>query len=284
MKAESVIIFGGSRGIGRVVAELFVCNGFQITVVARTHQQIEEAVNTLSEKGEVQGRVANLSSYREVNDAVDFHIRKYGSLAAIVNTVAMQGPIGPLWQNDPSAWNDTIVTNLIGSFHVCHAALQEMRKVCYGTIILFSGGGAANARPYFSAYGASKTGVLRLVETIQEEVKDNDLEGDGQGIRIYAVAPGAVRTQMTDEILANKEFAGEKAYKEALKTKEAGGTPPGKAAELCLFLVQKRPKCLAGRLIHVNEPYREYVKNFEGLEIGDSGLLRRQDYRVQGGR
>jgi NAD(P)-dependent dehydrogenase (short-subunit alcohol dehydrogenase family) len=280
MKAESVIIFGGSRGIGRGVADLFLSNGFEVTIVARNHHQLEETTKALSRKGEVHGHVADLSVYEEVKEAVDFHLEKYGSMEAVVNTVALQAPIGPVWENDPFAWNKTILINLVGSFYLCHAALRLMRKAKYGTIILFSGGGAANARPFFSAYATSKTGVLRLVETIQEEIQEQNTANPECGIRIYAVAPGGVRTQMTEEILANKERAGFTAYSEALKTKESGGVPPEKAAELCLFLTQKRPKCLAGRLIHVNEPYQEYVKEFEGLEMGDRGLLRRQGFKT----
>ena len=62
---------------------------------------------------------------------------------------------------------------------------------------------------------------------------------------------------------------------------ETGGTPPEKAAELCLYLAEKRPRCLSGCLTHVNEPYRDYVAQFENKDVGDSGLLRRQPYRAK---
>jgi len=142
---------------------------------------------------------------------------------------------------------------------------------------IFSGGGAAYARPNFSAYGASKTGVLRLVETSYEELRC----ACSEGIKIYAIAPGAVRTRMTEEVLACQEAAGQRAYAEAAQTNAEGGTPPEKVAELCLYLAEQRPECLSGRLIHVNEPYKEYVIHFEGKDMRDSGLLRRQPYRVK---
>lgn len=87
-------------------------------------------------------------------------------------------------------------------------------------------------------------------------------------MRVYAVAPGAVKAIMTEEELAQRVKAGEKAYKEAMKSAQEGDTSPEKAAELCLFLAMERPACLSGRLIHANEPYREYVARFEGKEMG----------------
>ena len=81
-----------------------------------------------------------------------------------------------------------------------------------------------------------------------------------------------------EQITRNIEEA-KQAYEQALKTWEEGGTSPEKAAKLCLFLAKERPSCLSGRLIHVNEPYRDYVKEFEGKDIGDSGFLRRKEYR-----
>jgi len=100
-----------------------------------------------------------------------------------------------------------------------------------------------------------------------------------EGINIYAIAPGAVKTRMTEEVLACQEAAGERAYAEAVQTDAEGGTPPEKAAELCLYLAEQRAVCLSGCLIHVNDPYKEYVIHFEGKDPGDAGMLRRQPYK-----
>ncbi len=280
---KSVLVFGGARGIGRVVAGAFVSDGFGVTVAARTGEEVEETVRGLSFKGKVLGHQANVSVYSEVKEVVNAHLSKFKRLDVMVNTAAIQGPIGPIWENDPDDWANNISINLIGSFNICHAVIPAMKKAGDGVIILFSGGGAAYARPYFSAYGCGKTGVLRLVETLDEEIKESEgrgVRGEAKGVRVYAVAPGAVKTKMTEEVLANRKWAGEKAFAEALKIEE-GGAPPEKAAELCLYLATEQPLCLSGRLIHVNEPYHEYVEQYEGKEIGDCGLLRRQGYVIR---
>jgi len=277
---KSVIIFGGSLGIGRSVAGFFVLRGYGVTIAARGESRVKKAEGELSLCGVARGSVADVSTYNDVKRVVASHLEKFGCLDCVINTTGLQGPIGAIWNNDPDLWREAILVNMVGSFNVCRAALPVMRDRG-GAIILFSGGGAAYARPHFSSYSSSKTGVLRLVETVDKEIRESEekCEGcKGKGVKIYAVAPGAVKTRMTDEVIADKSNAGLGAYEEAVKTNEDGGTSPEKAADLCFFLAEERPACLSGRLIHVNEPYRKYARDFEEKNIGDKGLLRRVGY------
>lgn len=278
---RSVLIFGGTGGIGRVVAKAFATSGFGVTVAARRSSRLEGAVRALSPLP-VSGCIADIADCDQVAAARDFHLDRFQHLDVIVNAAAIQGPIGEVWENDPHHWQATVVTNLVGSFHVCRTALPSMLEAGRGTLILLSGGGAAYARPRFSAYGASKTGVLRLVESVHEEIGKRASAGSAMpGVRIYAIAPGAVYTPMTDEVLADRRQSGEAAYLEALQTKTDGGTPPERAAELCLFLAALQPLSLSGKLIHVNEPYREYVRRMEDQPHSrtECGLLRRVSYK-----
>jgi len=271
---KSVLILGGARGIGKAVVDAFFSDGFGVTVVARTQNDIDATVEEFSDRGEMLGFHADISLPDEVQRAVHAHLSRFECIDVVVNTAGIQGPIGLLWENDPVQWARNISINLVGSFNVAKSVVPEMIRAGNGVVVLFSGGGAAYARPRFSAYGVGKTGVLRLVETVHEEL----MECEARGVRIYAVAPGAVRTRMTEEVLSDMDSAGEKAFTEALTTSEKGGTPPERASELCLFLAKERPVCLSGRLIHVNEPYREYVASFEGKGMGDRGMLRRVGY------
>jgi len=119
----------------------------------------------------IRGQVADVTSFESVVGVIEEHVQCFGGFDVIVSVAALQGPIGPLWQNDPHKWCEAVAANLNGVFHVCQAGLSWMLKAQRGVIIIFSGGGAAYARPNFSAYGASKTDVLRLVETIHEELR-----------------------------------------------------------------------------------------------------------------
>ena len=144
-------------------------------------------------------------------------IARFNKIDVLVNGAGILGPIGLITETDPGIWTDTIRANLIGTYLCCAAVLSHMIAARRGKIINLSGGGAANPRPRFSAYASSKAAVVRFTETVAEEMKDFN-------IQVNAIAPGAVNTQMLDEILAAGEHAGEETLAKARKQKESGGT------------------------------------------------------------
>ena len=112
-----------------------------------------------------------------------------------------------------------------------------------GKIVNFSGGGATAPLPRFSAYAVSKSAVVRLTETLAEELK-------AFNIQVNAVAPGAVDTKLQDEVIAAGERAGD-LYARIQKMRESGegGVPPDLAASLVSFLASDAADGLTGRLI-----------------------------------
>jgi 3-oxoacyl-[acyl-carrier protein] reductase len=120
-----------------------------------------------------------------------------------------------------------------------------------GKIINLSGGGATAPRPNFSAYGAAKAGVVRLTETLADELMSFN-------IQVNAIAPGAVNTQMLDEVLAAGVEAGAE-LSAAERRKHEGGTPPSLAAELAVFLASTYSDSLTGKLISaVHDDWRAW--------------------------
>ena len=111
-----------------------------------------------------------------------------------------------------------------------------------GKIINMSGGGAAYPRPRFSAYSASKAAVVRLTETLSEELKEFN-------IQVNAIAPGAVNTRMLDEVLAAGQHAGEKDFADAVRQKQTGEGSPDLPATLAVFLASDSSDGISGRLI-----------------------------------
>jgi len=134
----------------------------------------------------------------------------------------------------------------------------------YGKIINISGGGATKARPNFSAYSTSKAALVRFTETLAEEVKLFHID-------VNAVAPGMMRTAMTDKVLAaGVEAAGVEEYKQA----ESCDTTPERAAKLVAFLASHESDGITGRLISVHDPWEGMrAADFEGLP--DKYRLRR---------
>ena len=261
-----MLVFGGSRGIGATVAKAFAARGDRVTIAARTGRELEATARAL-------GATAVVVDVADP-DAVAAAFARTGPPDVTVHAAAIQGgpgAVGPLWETEPAAFAEVARVNLLGSYLVLRGAIRALRGANRpGTVILFSGGGAAFPRPRFAAYGVTKTAVLRLVETTAQELREV-----GAPIAVFAIAPGAVHTAMTREILELEARAGGSEAEQAQKTIAGGGVPPEKAADLCLFLATPAARPLAGRLVHVNEDYRGYVTR---ALAQDAGCLRRAGY------
>lgn len=243
LKDKVAIVTGAGRGIGRAIALAFAREGADIVVFSRTLSEVEETANQIRALGRrALALRVDVSQKEAAENMVESALREFGKIDVLVNNAGILGPIGPLVENDPSHWVETIKVNLIGTFLCCKAVLPIMIKQGRGKIINLSGGGAAYPRPRFSAYGASKAAVVRLTETLAEELKEFN-------VQVNAIAPGAINTRIQGEILAAGEVAGEKALAEARKARETGGTPPNVPAALAVFLASDESDGLTGKLI-----------------------------------
>ncbi|HGE72466.1 TPA: SDR family oxidoreductase [Candidatus Poribacteria bacterium] len=242
LRDKVAIIIGGSRGIGKAVAKAFLKEGAKVAIAARTGVDIDIALKDLSIEGQVIGTITDVSKEQDIQNLLEYTLRKYKTMDILVNAAGIQGPIGPLAEVNISEWIDNIHINLIGTVRCCKAVLPIMMSKKRGKIINFSGGGATSPRPNFSAYACSKAAIVRFTETLAMEVKD-------YGIDVNAVAPGAVNTRMLNEIIKAGEKAGEKELSEAIERSKKGGNSPEMAAGLAVFLASEDSDGLTGRLI-----------------------------------
>jgi len=128
--------------------------------------------------------------------------------------------------------------------------LPAMIKLRSGKIIVLSGGGADKPRPNFTAYAASKAGVVRMAECLAEELS-------GQNIQVNCFSPGGAYTHMTDEILRADTRAGWKEIENAQRIRITGGEPAEKQLQLALFLASERSNHVTGKYLHVNDDWRK---------------------------
>jgi NAD(P)-dependent dehydrogenase (short-subunit alcohol dehydrogenase family) len=132
---------------------------------------------------------------------------------------------------------------LLGTAYCARRAIEIFKPRRYGKIINLSGGGATKPLPGLSAYAASKAAVVRLTETLALEVKD-------WGIDVNAVAPGALATRLTEQLVdAGPERVGAALHAQMVKVRADGGTPLRYGAELCGYLASAQSDGLTGRLI-----------------------------------
>lgn len=272
LEGQTAIVTGAGRGIGRAIAVGLARAGANLIVFSRTSDDVgATAAQIQSEGGQCVALQGDVKSPADVSRIVARAIDEFGQIDILVNNAGIQGPIGPLVNNSFDGWVETVHTYLIGTFTCCKAVLPHMMSRRRGKIINLSGGGAATSRPRFSAYAASKAGVVRLTEALADEVEEFN-------IQVNAIAPGIVNTRMTDEVLAAGEDAGPQALAEARHCKETGGTPPEKAAALTIFLASSESDGVTGRLISaVWDDWAEIVRQFPVISKIGAYTLRRMD-------
>jgi NAD(P)-dependent dehydrogenase (short-subunit alcohol dehydrogenase family) len=284
LNGKNALIIGGSRGIGRAVAEEFLKEGARLIIASRSEKELSKVRDELLAGGALRHKVIiDTADVRDTNSLlkVDYLIKLHwdGRLDILVNAAGIQGDIGLFAKSDTERWRWAIETNLIGAANAMRAFLPGMIARGFGKIINFSGGGAASPRPYFSAYAASKAAVVRLTETVAEEMREL-----GAAIDINAIAPGAVNTRLLDEIIsAGPEKAGRKEYELALKRKSEGGEDPKKAAALAVFLASRLSDGLTGRLISaVWDKWQDIPLHLKEIMDSDIYTLRRVKPKERG--
>jgi NAD(P)-dependent dehydrogenase (short-subunit alcohol dehydrogenase family) len=233
-----LVITGSSSGIGRALAAHFLGGGHQVWGLARSAQDDFAA----APGGSFRSSRCDVSSWPEVAAAAAAIGEAWPALDGVICCAGWQGEIGRALAADPLRWTATVRANLEGTYYTLRAFSPLLARSRRPKLICFSGGGSTKPRPNFSAYGAAKTAIVRLVETIAAE--------EGSRLDINAVAPGPVTTRMTDEVLRlGAAVVGPADYEAARKQKEGGGASPERAVALVDWLLSSASDGISGRLL-----------------------------------
>jgi len=262
LKNKVCLIAGASGAIGSAIAKRFHEEGARLAVgyLSREPSRDDAAVVRFA---------LNVRDWSAVQQSIGDVERHFTRIDALINCTGVLGPIGPVSRTDAQAWVETVETNLIGSFYLTRAVLPVMLRQQSGKIIHFSGGGAAYARPFFTAYGASKAALVRFTESLAEELR-------GTNIDVNAIAPGPVNSRMWDQMRAAGDAGGERTLEEIRKMEQGGGVPPDRAAALAVFLASERSNGLTGRLISaVYDPWEGLEQRIPSIMSSEAGTLRR---------
>ena len=263
LKNKSALVTGGSRGIGLAIAQAFAKEGGKVILVARSESELLVAQELVKVASIMPLDVGDIAAVKKA--AMSFQ-----QLDILVNAAGAITPIGPIESVDPEAWLQLLRINVFGTFLMTQACIPHLQKG--GTIINFVGGGEG-AFPNFSAYASSKGAVARFTETVAAELKAKD-------ITVNAIAPGAVNTKMTQDMIAAGQEAGAQ-YERALKQQEDEHATPEKAVHLALWLASPAARDITGKVLSAQwdnyERFQEHVADIKGSDIYTMRRVRPKD-------
>jgi gluconate 5-dehydrogenase len=201
LSGRAAIVTGGSRGLGREMAEGLAEAGATLMLCARRAEWLTPTLQEMRARGfRVEGQVADVSKASDVQAVVDGTLAAFGKIDILVNNA------GVTWGEEPEAmplerWQKVIDVNLTGAFLFAQSAGREMLKRQYGRIInvaSLAGLRSSVRGPHYAAYAASKAGLLGLTRELAAS-------WGRQGIRVNAIAPGFFHSRMADPTIPMAE-------------------------------------------------------------------------------
>ena len=260
---------GGGRGIGRAIAAELSRRGAFVAITSRTQSQLDETAKLIEGAGgSVLAIGADVTSRDQVLMMVRQVIEQRGKVDVLINNAGLFRSVGPVWDVDPAVWWRDVETNMLGPLLCCQAVLPGMIANNDGIIINMCGGGAD--RPFLgaSAYGASKTGLMRLTDTLAFE-----LEIAGHQIQVYGFDPGLVRSEMTESVTRNA--AAESWIPGMREWLEQGMDHPAdeSASAIAELIRISRPE-ITGRIFMYNQDFKEIGRRAADIRARDTYQIR----------
>ena len=235
-----VFITGASRGIGAATARHFARAGHPVALVARTQATLDVVAKEIADAG---GRAIAIScdvaDAEAVKRAVERAVAALGGIGIVINDAGTLAPVGPLVDTPPAEWAHAIAINLCGPMNVMHYAVPHLPK---GGVVINITSGAALAPTYgWTTYCASKAALMITSRIVQIE------EGAKRGIRVIALSPGMVDTEMYAYNRAHRDGREPSDGKEDLR-------PPAEVARIIAWAAGPGADECAGKVISAREP------------------------------
>lgn len=185
LTGKTAIVTGGTRGIGRAIANELLSAGLAVAITGRDQDALEKTVSQLNRRqsGRAKGYHCDVRDYDQVRAV----FAEIGGVDILVNNAGI-GLFSPVESMSPEDFRAVLETNLFGVFYCCHEAIPLMKQRGGGYIINISSLAGANAHPRMAAYNASKFALNGFSEALMQEVRHD-------GIKVSYIMPGSVNTE-----------------------------------------------------------------------------------------
>ena len=250
-----VLVTGANSGLGAAIARELAAAGARVAVNYVVHPEATEALLADLRKagGEAIGVQADVSDADQVTAMYGELDRQWGGIDVLINNAGIDGAAARAWEADPATWERVLRINLYGSFLYARSALQRMVAQKSGVILNMSSVHERIAWSGFSAYTASKAGLAMLTQTLAQEAAPF-------GVRVLALAPGAIRTPINQNVWSNPDSLRD------LLTKIPLGRmgEPEEIARVATFLVSGMASYMTGSTVYCDGAMSDYPEFAHG--------------------
>jgi NAD(P)-dependent dehydrogenase (short-subunit alcohol dehydrogenase family) len=265
---KTILITGVTSGLGYYLANRFYNEKHNLILILKDKKKIKKIKNIQSNQDQkILKIVGNISDLKFINSLKNKIKNHFSKINILINNAGTQKPIGKFINNNFNLWRKNFYTNFFGPIKIIFELMRFLQKRD-SLIVNISGGGGTSGRENFSAYGTSKTALIRFSEILALELKN-------KGIRINSISPGLMKTGMTNEIIKiGKKMSGNEEYLLARKILKKKNTNMNKVFELINFLLSKRGKLINGKILSaIWDNYENIIENIK--KDNNSYTLRR---------
>ncbi len=236
---KTVFITGAARGIGKVISGILAARGHTVLIADILKDKLNETAEYFKSLNYRTGSFPlDITDREQVEDTLDRAEEEWGGIDVMINNAGTFSYIGPVWDADPDSWFKDIRTNLFGTFLCCRSIAKKFIEKKNGYIINMLGGGVQKKSPYNTSYACSKTALMRLTDSLAEEVAPYN-------VKVFGILPGTVLSDMTKFIMND---SGGKKWRPNFKTQfdEGRDTKPEETGALIGELLTGKADHLSG--------------------------------------
>ncbi len=242
LENQVAVVTGGSRGIGAAASIILAKAGASILF---TYMQNEGAAKEVQGEIEALGRKcitmrANVAKPKNAKKVIEKAMQKFGQVDILVNNAGIW-TYGEMGKMSEEVWDETIQTNLNGTFYMINAVVPYMKKRHFGKIINISSTAGQRGEAFHSHYAASKGAIISLTKSLSTEL-------GAYNINVNSVAPGWVDTDLSADVLRNQKHV-----EEVRRGIPIGRIPTADdIAGSILFLASDLSRHITGEILNVN--------------------------------
>lgn len=234
LNGQVAVVTGGGSGIGKAITEKLLGQGVKIVILSRNKGR-----ETAKELGpDCSFLSVDITEYEAVKEAIEKTVEDHGQLDYLVNNAGMRND-KLLMRMKPEDWQSSLKVNLTGVYNCTQSAIRYLLKSDEGAIVNVSSIAGIFGSPGQSNYSAAKAGVIGFTKAISKEY-------GSRGLRANIIAPGFIKTRMTEDLSEKRK----KEYLEAISLQRFG--EPKEIAEAAVFLLSENARYVTGSLLRVD--------------------------------